>query len=93
MAIAAARYEASRHVRSARGRFCRGGGSMPTPAWPVDRAFSASGTAPARLGAGGAGLGHDIAAPVRDTAPDGRPAEAIESGAPVARNPGKEATA
>jgi SAM-dependent methyltransferase len=56
----------------------------------VDRAFSMSGTAPARLGDRAADLERDITVLVRDMAPDGRLAEVIESSALVARRPGEE---
>ncbi|HVC62541.1 MAG TPA: class I SAM-dependent methyltransferase [Acetobacteraceae bacterium] len=55
----------------------------------VDRAFSMSGTTPARLGDRAADLERDIAVLVRDMAPDGRLTEVIESSALVARRPGE----
>ena len=56
----------------------------------VDRAFSMSGTAPARLGDRAADLERDIVALIHDIAPDGRLTEVIESSALVARRPGEE---
>ncbi len=56
----------------------------------VDRAFSMSGTAPARLGDRAAALERDIVALIRDIAPDGRLTEVIESSALVARRSGEE---
>jgi SAM-dependent methyltransferase len=59
----------------------------------VDRAFSMSGSAPARLGDRAANLERDIRALVRNCAPDGRLAEVIESSALIARRPGEEIAA
>ena len=60
----------------------------------VSRAFSMSGTAPARLGEEhAAALEHDILALVHDVAPGGRLTEVIESTALIARRPGEEAFA
>ena len=58
----------------------------------VDRAFSMSATAPARLGARAAALERDIAALIREIAPGGSLTEVITSSALVARRPGEEAT-
>jgi SAM-dependent methyltransferase len=57
----------------------------------VDRAFSMSGTAPARLGDRAADLEHDVLALVHALAPDGRMTEVIESSALIARRPEEEA--
>jgi hypothetical protein len=59
----------------------------------IDRAFSMSGTAPDRLGARAVELERDIAALVRNVAPDGRLTEVIESSVLIARRPGEEAAA
>lgn len=56
----------------------------------IERAFSMGGTAPERLGDRTADLKRDIAALVREIAPDGRLTEVIESSALVARRPGEE---
>jgi SAM-dependent methyltransferase len=56
----------------------------------IDRAFSMSGTAPDRLGDRAADLERDIAALVRDIAPDGRLTEVIKSSALIARRLGEE---
>jgi SAM-dependent methyltransferase len=56
----------------------------------IERAFSMGGTAPERLGDRAADLERDIAALVREIAPDGRLAEVIESSALIARRPGEE---
>ena len=56
----------------------------------IARAFSMGGTAPERLGDRAADLERDIAALVRDVAPDGRLTEVIESRALIARRPGEE---
>jgi len=54
----------------------------------IDRAFSMSSTAPARLGGQAAALQREIEALIAEIAPDGRLIEVVESSALIAQRPG-----
>lgn len=56
----------------------------------IDRAFSMSRTAPARLGGHAAGLERELRLLLAEIAPDGQLTEVVESSALLARRPGEE---